>query len=51
MHPVITPEEPVTDRNNVVEQAGGEEEDDDQPEHTDDELGMLLDRCGQRGYG
>ena len=51
MHAVITSEQQMTDRDHVVEQAGGEEEDDDQPEHTDDELGMLLDRCGQRGHG
>jgi hypothetical protein len=40
VHPVITPEEPVTDRNNVVEQAGGEEEEDHASEHSCDQSGM-----------
>ena len=51
MHAVITSEQQMTDRDHVVEQASGEEENDDDPEHADDELGMLLYRRGQRGHG
>ena len=51
MHHVIATEEPVTDRQNIVERAGEEEEQDHSCEYGDDDSMVSLNGDGYCGHG
>ena len=49
MHPVVTPEEPVADRDDVVEKACGQEEDNHASEDACYQSGMGVNGVGDSG--
>ena len=46
MHAVITAEQVVADRNDVMQEAGSQEEEDHRPENPGNEPGVCVDRSG-----
>jgi hypothetical protein len=46
MHPVVTPEQIVTDRDYIMERAGNHKEQDDEGQPADNEPVVFLESCG-----